>query len=246
MSISSRYLEISKTLEGIDLLKSTPFNFEDSISIEDYHLRPFTSRGMSNEELAKFRTGVFSMAGVSNGNVKEITLKPIEFDQLFVRNCQILFQDFESIDTFQSEVWSYITIRVLPDLALWRWPDNAPERYFGNPERNAFQRLWHRSFILGPELGSELQEDEAISIFERMEALGSNKNVAVPLARRIVKYRLNRSKNEPGSSEVTSQVVVRLRRAMAVTNIVSLSEREIEKLIDDQFSFALESLAKNL
>lgn len=246
MSISSRYLEISKTLEGIDLLKSTPFNFEDSISIEDYHLRPFTSRGMSNEELAKFRTGVLSMAGVSKGNVKEITLKPIEFDQLFVRNCQILFQDFESIDTFQSEVWSYITIRVLPDLALWRWPDNAPERYFGNPERNAFQRLWHRSFILGPELGSELQEDEAISIFERMEALGSNKNVAVPLARRIVKYRLNRSKNEPGSSEVTSQVVVRLRRAMAVTNIVSLSEREIEKLIDDQFSFALESLAKNL
>ena len=246
MSISSRYLEISKTLEGIDLLKSTPFNFEDSISIEDYHLRPFTSRGMSNEELAKFRTGVLSMAGGSKGNVKEITLKPIEFDQLFVRNCQILFQDFESIDTFQSEVWSYITIRVLPDLALWRWPDNAPERYFGNPERNAFQRLWHRSFILGPELGSELQEDEAISIFERMEALGSNKNVAVPLARRIVKYRLNRSKNEPGSSEVTSQVVVRLRRAMAVTNIVSLSEREIEKLIDDQFSFALESLAKNL
>ena len=246
MSISSRYLEISKTLEGIDLLKSTPFNFEDSISIEDYHLRPFTSRGMSNEELAKFRTGVLSMAGVSNGNVKEITLKPIEFDQLFVRNCQILFQDFESIDTFQSEVWSYITIRVLPDLALWRWPDNAPERYFGNPERNAFQRLWHRSFILGPELGSELQEDEAISIFERMEALGSNKHVAVPLARRIVKYRLNRSKNEPGSSEVTSQVVVRLRRAMAVTNIVSLSEREIEKLIDDQFGFALESLAKNL
>lgn len=246
MSISSRYLEISKTLEGIDLLKSTTFNFEDSISIEDYHLRPFTSRGMSNEELAKFRTGVLSMAGVSNGNVKEITLKPIEFDQLFVRNCQILFQDFESIDTFQSEVWSYITIRVLPDLALWRWPDNAPERYFGNPERNAFQRLWHRSFILGPELGSELQEDEAISIFERMEALGSNKHVAVPLARRIVKYRLNRSKNEPGSSEVTSQVVVRLRRAMAVTNIVSLSEREIEKLIDDQFGFALESLAKNL
>jgi hypothetical protein len=246
VSISSRYLEISKTLEGIDLLKSTPFNFEDSIGIEDYHLRPFTSRGISNEELAKFRTGVLSMAGVSNGNVKQITLKPIEFDQLFVRNCQILFQDFESIDTFQSEVWSYITIRVLPDLALWRWPDNAPERYFGNPERNAFQRLWHRSFILGPELGSELQEDEAISIFERMEALGSNKHVAVPLARRIVKYRLNRSKNEPGSSEVTSQVVVRLRRAMAVTNIVSLSEREIEKLIDDQFGFALESLAKNL
>jgi hypothetical protein len=246
MSISSRYLELSKTLEEIDSLKSGAFSFEDSISIEDYHLRPFTSRGISNEELAKFRTGVLSMAGVSDGKVKYITLKPIEFDQLFVRNCQILFQDFESIDTFQSEVWSYITIRVLPDLALWRWPDNAPERYFGNPERNAFQRLWHRSFILGPELGSELQEDEAISIFERMEALGSNKNVAVPLARRIVKYRLNRSKDEPGSSEVTSQVVVRLRRAMAVTNIVSLSEREIEKLIDEQFGLALESLAKNL
>lgn len=246
MSISSRYLEISKTLEGIDLLKPAAFNFEDSISIEDYHLRPFTSRGISNEELAKFRTGVLRMAGVSDWNIKDITLKPIEFDQLFVRNCPTLFQDFESIDTFQSEVWSYITIRVLPDLALWRWPDNAPERYFGNPERNAFQRLWHRSFILGPELGSELQEDEAISIFERMEALGSNKNIAVPLARRIVKYRLNRSKSEPGSSEVTSQVVVRLRRAMAVTNIVSLSEREIEKLIDDQFGFALESLAKDL
>ena len=244
MSISSRYLEISKTLEGIDLLKSGAFNFEESINIEDYHLRPFTSRGISNEELTKFRTSVFSMVGVSNGNVKDITLKSIEFDQLFVKNCQILFQDFESIDTFQSEVWSYITIRVLPDLALWRWPDNAPERYFGNPERNAFQRLWHRCFILGPELGSELQEDEAISVFERMEALGSNKSVAVPLARRIIKYRLNRSKDEPGSSEVTSQVVVRLRRAMAVSNIVSLSEREVENLIDEQFKLALVSLVK--
>lgn len=246
MSISSRYLEISKTLEGVDLLKSGAFNFEDSISIEDYHLRPFTARGISNEELTKFRTDVLRMAGVGDGNVKDITLKPIEFDQLFVKNCQILFQDFESIDTFQSEVWSYITIRVLPDLALWRWPDNAPERYFGNPERNAFQRLWHRSFILGPELGSELQEDEAISIFERMEALGSNKSVAVPLARRIVKYRLNRSKDEPGSSEVTSQVVVRLRRAMAVTNIVSLSEKEIENFIDVQFGLALDSLARSV
>ena len=244
MSISCRYLEISKTLEGIDLLKSGAFNFEESINIEDYHLRPFTSRGVSNEELTKFRTSVLSMAGVTNGNVKDIALKSIEFDQLFVKNCQILFQDFESIDTFQSEVWSYITIRVLPDFALWRWPDNAPERYFGNPERNAFQRLWHRCFILGPELGSELQEDEAISVFERMEALGSNKNVAIPLARRIIKYRLNRSKDEPGSSEVTSQVVVRLRRAMAVSNIVSLSEREVENLIDEQFKLALLSLAK--
>jgi len=244
VSISCRYLEISKTLEGIDLLKSGAFNFEESINIEDYHLRPFTSRGVSNEELTKFRTSVLSMAGVTNGNVKDIALKSIEFDQLFVKNCQILFQDFESIDTFQSEVWSYITIRVLPDFALWRWPDNAPERYFGNPERNAFQRLWHRCFILGPELGSELQEDEAISVFERMEALGSNKNVAIPLARRIIKYRLNRSKDEPGSSEVTSQVVVRLRRAMAVSNIVSLSEREVENLIDEQFKLALLSLAK--
>jgi hypothetical protein len=246
VSISARYLELSKTLEGVELLKSGEFNLEDSISIEDYHLRPFTSRGISNEELAKFRAGVLRMAGVSDGNVKNITLKPIEFDQLFVRNCKILFQDFESIDTFQSEVWSYITIRVLPDLALWRWPDNASERYFGNPERNAFQRLWHRSFILGPELGSELQEDEAISIFERMEALGSNKNVACPLARRIVEYRANRTKNEPGSSEVTSQVVVRLRRAMAVMNIVSFAEREIEDLIDEQFMLALESLKKSV
>jgi hypothetical protein len=245
VSISSRYLELSKTLEGIDHLKSGAFNFEDSISIEDYHLRPFTSRGISNEELAKFRTGVLSMAGVSDGSLKKITLKPIEFDQLFVRNCKNLFQDFERIDTFQSEVWSYITIRVLPDLALWRWPENAPERYFGNPERNAFQRLWHRSFILGPELGSELQEDEAISIFERMEALGSNKDIAVPLARRIIKYRANRTKDEPGSSEITSQVVVRLRRLMAVTNVVTLSETEIENLIDEQFDLARESLSKS-
>jgi hypothetical protein len=237
---------MSKTLEEIDLLRSGSSNFEDSISIEDYHLRPFTSRGISNGELGNFRSNVFKIAGVDDGNVKDIKLKPIEFDQLFVKNCQILFQDFESIDTFQSEVWSYITIRVLPDLALWRWPDNAPERYFGNPERNAFQRLWHRSFILGPELGSELQEDEAISIFERMEALGSNKNVAVPLARRIVKYRTNRTKDEPGSSEVTSQVVVRLRRVMAVTNIVSLSENEIGNLIDEQFGLALESLTKSV
>jgi hypothetical protein len=55
---------------------------------------------------------------------------------------------------------------------------------------------------------------------------------------------LNRSKDEPGSSQVTSQVVVRLRRAMAVRSIVSYSDKEVESLIDEQFQLAVLALDK--
>jgi len=211
MSVSYRYLDLSKTLKELETFKTSIINLESLLKREDFHLRPFTDRGVTDSELRSIRDNLFELAGVVDTKGLSRVLAPIEFDQFFVRNCAHIFESLELVDAFQSQVWSYLTIRVLPDFALWRWPNNAPERYFGNPERNAFQRLWHRGFILGPELGSELQEDEAIKIFERMEAFGSDGCIASPFAQKIVDYRKSRSKGDPGSSEVAAQVAVRLR-----------------------------------
>ena len=245
MNISFRYMEIDKALDGIESMKEGLNSIDETLSIEDFHLRPFTSRGISNDELKVLRSNFLKLIDSPTDVVGELHLKPVEFDQLIIRNSSKIFEGLHPVDAFQSEVWSYLTIRVFPDFALWRWPNNAPERYFGNPERNAFQRLWHRQWVLGADLAASLQEDEAISIFERMEALGSNKIIARPLAKHIIEYRKNRSKVDPGSSDVASQVTVRLRRSMAVVSLNSMSDQEVESFVSEHFETALAAMSKD-
>ena len=50
-------------------------------------------------------------------------------------------------EAFRNEVWSYLTIEVLPDIAAWRYLGRAEERFLGGV-RNTFQRLWLRGFLL--------------------------------------------------------------------------------------------------
>lgn len=78
-------------------------------------------------------------------------------------------------DLSSPEVWNFVTLVVLPDVATWRWasPNGSPsdERMLGrNVFRNAFSRLWLRAYILGTELidgPNHLLEDEVVQITER-------------------------------------------------------------------------------
>src|SRR5262249_23278337 len=62
-----------------------------------------------------------------------------------------------------TEVWNYLTLVLLPDVAFWRWPNEkrnpSYERLIGKP-RNVLRRHWWRWYLLGEELPSRMNEDE--------------------------------------------------------------------------------------
>jgi hypothetical protein len=118
----------------------------------------------------------------------------------------------------QEGVWSHITLRVLPGLAMWRFPNksNNPawERYIGT-ERNTFKRLWWRAYMLGPELSSQLRENDLIQMFERGATVGSNKEILRAIAEEAISRKDDLEALGGKSSDLVSEIGKRLKRQLA-------------------------------
>jgi hypothetical protein len=243
MNISYRYLSFELAVSALESVKNGEVDVAEELSRDDFHLRPFTDSGVTTERLLEARTNLFRELGAPSGDVTDLAVSFSEFDRIFTRTCITIFHDLSPIDGFSREVWSYLTIRLLPDLALWRWNVNkTDERFLGGAERSCFQRLWLRSYVLGGDLASQLFEDEAVNIFERPEALGGNKRLALSIANFIV---ANRGVSDQGSgekvitTEIVKQTAKRLRRAMSVQVVQTMSDSELEKYIEKTFAETL-------
>ena len=249
MNISYRHLSFESALKELDAVKNGEVDVAEALAKDDFHSRPFTDSSVSIERLLECRAQFFALLKVTSGDSKDIGVPEGEFDRIFTKNCAAIFHDMSPIDGFNREVWSYLTIRLMPDLALWRWKKNkTDERFLGGAERSCFQRLWLRSYVLGGELASQLQEDEAVNIFERPEALGGNKRLALSIANFIVTNRGVMEK-ESGTKIVTTEVVKqtakRLRRAMSVQSVQTMSDAELDKYIAKTFKETLKIKVEN-
>lgn len=79
--------------------------------------------------------------------------------------------DINPADAGHESVWSFLTLVVLPDVAVARFGDLHRDRMLGS-NRNVFRRLWLRDRALGDLMESAknpLGEDEMVGIFERTE-----------------------------------------------------------------------------
>jgi len=235
VNISYRHLSLDTALSELLDVKSGGIDVLEAIERDDFHLRPFTDSGVTSERLLEARKTFMTEIGAGSGNTEDIKVSTSEFDRIFTRISHELFFDLSPIDGFNRDVWSYITMRVLPDLALWRWNINkTDERFLGGSERSCFQRLWLRSYVLGGELASQLFEDEAVNIFERPEALGGNKRLSLAIVNFIVSNRgiVDSNSNEKIiSTEIVKQTAKRLRRAMSVQVVQTMTDSEIEKYV---------------
>ena len=245
MKLSYRYLPLEMALGEIGAVRAGKIDVIANLGKEDFHLRPFTDQGVSQERLIDIRTNFFIMLGVKSGDVQDIPSNT-DFDTIFTKNSQLLLHDLNPIDGFSKDVWSYLTLRVLPDFAHWRWPDNAEERFLGGAERSCFQRLWQRAYILGPDLAGDLQEDEAVNIFERPAALGGNRRLSKIFAEYIVKNRgviSGKSGEKIISTKIVKQAAKRLRRTMSVQVVQTMSDHELSAHITNTFmdAFAYEN-----
>ena len=239
MNTSYRHLSMEAALSELETVKSGGIDVLEVLERDDFHLRPFTDSGITTERLLEAREAFMKELGAQSGDVQDINVSVGEFDKIFTKLSQEIFHDMSPIDGFNRDVWSYITMRVLPDLALWRWNVNkTDERFIGGSERSCFQRLWLRSYVLGGDLASQLQEDEAVNIFERPEALGGNRRLSLAIANFIVKNRGvvdSNSGEKIISTEIVKQTAKRLRRAMSVQVVQTMTDTELEKHVARTF-----------
>ena len=251
MNISYRILPFEVAVGELQILKTGHFNIIENLEKEDFHIRPFTDFGVTTERLLEIRNTFLKALGSKTGNLEDIEAKgnAEEFDSIFTRIAPTLFHDMNPIDGFNPDVWSYITLRVLPDLAVFRWKKNmTDERFLGGAHRSCFQRLWLRSYVLGGDLACQLYEDEAVNIFERPESLGGNKRLALIIAQYIVTNRDkvdSKRKEKIITTEVVRQAVMRLRRKMSVQVVQSMNDVDLRKNIESYFMEAFESKMKD-
>lgn len=95
--------------------------------------------------------------------------------------------DVNPADAGHDDVWAFLTLVVLPDVAAARFPDLHQDRMQGGP-RNTFRRLWIRDRVVGDmmaETTNPLGEDEMVGIFERSE-LSRNERLVRAMAKTVL------------------------------------------------------------
>lgn len=145
----------------------------------------------------------------------------------------ILFQDVDLVpaEAANKEVWNFLTLVVLPDIAKWRFPNQSKkpdyDRWLGG-HRNVIRKLWWREAVLGHDLNSKIGEDEAVGIMERPMLSGQ-----ASIARAMVKALLQSEEEFPNTarSELLRAGAVNLRRYLPFTAFEMLSEERIEEFV---------------
>jgi len=131
-------------------------------------------------------------------------------------------------DAAHGEFWNFITILVLPDVAVLRFPEMHPDRMLGGSRRNTFRRIWSRREVLGDltdRYRNPLGEDEMTGLFER-SAMARNR----PLIRALASIVMERE--EPGARSAWARTLY--KRVCYITGPRALdgfTESEIEELI---------------
>jgi hypothetical protein len=150
-------------------------------------------------------------------------------------------------EALRDDVWAYFATVLMPDVTNWRF-GNASDRYRGGV-RNTFQRLWLRGRCLDRGAANEdrwgllrdLTEDALVQIFER-PGLSADPE----LAKAVAEAWVHASKQyRPGLMEdIMRNTAIPILAMKEIRSIMSLSEGERKKLLDEIFEGAAQSLGE--
>jgi hypothetical protein len=157
------------------------------------------------------------------------------FDILVGRQLNDWFRDYDRGQAARPDIWPYLTLVVLPEIAIARFGPNKSgrlplERYAAG-RRNIFHRLYLRSSILGdmlddPELS--LYEDELVGLVDR--SLSSDHRLA-----RLVSLQIGQLRPGGGRRETVRNALKSLQYEMRVTDVATLSDYDIQKIVFEIF-----------
>jgi len=147
----------------------------------------------------------------------------------------------------RDEVWSFVTLVLLPDIARWRFPESGLERFIGGAaHRNTFQRLWWRAYVLRDadaadefHLLKRLSEDALVGMMER-PGISSN----ITLARMIAREGVSVVDAAPSSvhEDIWRDAYKRIRQRIPVVNLDGLDDQSMRAEVQAVFSAAVQKL----
>ena len=143
-------------------------------------------------------------------------------------------------------VWSFLSLQLLPDIGVWRWPNLTPERLMGHAqrsnERNFLRVPWWRAELLG----ASSTDPPAVWIEDNLAQIIENPGLF--RNRRLTKVTAtfwNQQKEDFDVSdhqETFRQICIRLRRQTAFTSLEILEDGEITNLLIDILTDTKKSL----
>jgi hypothetical protein len=228
-------LEVSgKSAEYLVALSST--------SVESARFYETAPARVSASDLATVQEAVRSLARAHGYPKQQVRGGSLAFDQeltIVLNECLNILP----ADAADEDVWSFFTLRVCPDVALWRFPnaENSQgdireryERLIGKP-RNVFRRAWWRGYVLGKETSSRLLEDESVGIMER-PSIGGNRRLAQTVAR--TQLRMVDAGGIKSRQELLREAIKRLRRQMGQLSIHAIDDDGVERIVQKAFDEA--------
>ena len=188
---------------------------------------PVGGRRVSQERLSTLRQGMRDAAGIL-GFPNPLGRRTGEFDRLYT---ELLYRGMGIVpaDAGHEGVWSFISLVLVPELSVWRYPNRNEERLRGLP-RNTFRRLWWRAHTLGHTSDSatfRLSEDQLVQIEER-PTIGGDPRVSRALAASFESARTR----FPGISheELMREAAKYFIRLMPSISVYCLSDQQLHDL----------------
>lgn len=226
-----RYPRLS-TVEALRILDELP---ENPVPRLDYLAAPAPTGGsrVPTHVLEEVRAGVKDAIRPWEGSSTIPRRDVARWDHVVGKTLMRTMQIIPS-DAASDGVWAYLTLLVLPDVAITRFPGITAERMLGGP-RNVFRKTWWRELVLeGVEIppGTRpLGEDELVGIFERSR-LSRDHRLARIMATEIMEYR-GRDRSE-------------FARMLAVLVNRETGPRVLDLLDDTEIASLVESLGRQL
>jgi hypothetical protein len=144
---------------------------------------------------------------------------------------QVLHKELAIVPADAAHVgaWSFLTLVVLPDIAVVRFPALHVDRLIGTP-RNVLRRTWIREEVLGDLMHSTdrpLGEDELVGLFERT-ALARNRRLIRRLAVAVQSY-----DGRTARSQWARDLYVGVTYATGPRILDALTDPELDALIEN-------------
>jgi len=249
LSWEERELILLKALNG-ELSNSF---IEGSLRGEDYlKLQSNDSfPHITNEQLLTIRNQILKLQSDSQNTLDDTVKSRLgerqEFDRL-LSNCVMQLFPMTPYEANTAEIWDFITLRLLPDVAVWRFSPsterNITDRFVFNRVRHVFARWWIRQNVIQ---GSSILESTYISeaewevIFER-PSLCWNKNVARAGLRVIIDTHNIEKFDKENSNSVEAKIqsgrhrewVKSIQRFTSVSTFDAFSEDELYEIFRSQ------------
>ncbi|GAA2659751.1 hypothetical protein GCM10010400_17510 [Streptomyces aculeolatus] len=226
------------------MLHKVPPGAHENVAATHSQRAVFAASGgqrVSRGDLERLRRSILSVAAEHNfPNTPNIAQRN-EFDR---RTARVLYEQSRMApgEAAQRQVWAFLSLVLLPDVSVWRWPARSDGRYVADRfkgtdlTRHVFARLWTRAHVLRDpeqedpyELLPVLGEADLDHIMARRVGLAGSP----ALVRALVRAHRDDSVAEDGqtSREMLRQMLARVLRLTAFVDVDAASEAELVQLV---------------